>query len=575
MDTNVLQGVAEFQHPALPDDAACIRLLRVLDDNYSEDIKVRCSMTTWHINNIPSYRALSYTWGDPNSCSAILVNDQVFQVRKNCEFVLKQAYWYQKTSYYWVDAICIDQESLTEKSMQVSRMGNIFKQAAQVLACVGDHADDSAFLFQKLNERPFLKRLTSKSGLRGLRFKLRNRCATTVRTLDAALNFLWRPYFTRLWILQELRNAQEAVFLCGSHAVPQRVIRDVAYEAVFQVKPVPPVGRSASISTRIFERLLVIGRFLAMQTHCPEYRNECELAKRIEGQEKAGMALTFMGNADDIFWLLHMAEALECQERKDKIFGLISLIDWAVEAPLIPDYTQTELEVAVSFFKALLFRWQQGGDFSLTGLPYLSSMVTGMLHLNTHAIGVPNEFESRQVAPGSHRERGNINTKYTHTRHESTTGWRVTGEYLTKNDDGFLSWSPSGSQTWKIHLPTWAKDGDWIVQTNDRRFFIDGIFVLVREVKEGSGGPLVGRAGSERCDNKNLIGADFGINWDPEDLVMYSIVNQEMPRAEFNGGSGQYSAEWVRALNTAVCRKDAPGSSYAFRCDTALCSHHI
>lgn len=70
----------------------------------------------------------------------------------NCEFVLRQAHWHGQCRYYWVDAICIDQSNLDEKSKQVVIMANIYKRAAHVLAYVGDHADDSLFLCTTLRQ---------------------------------------------------------------------------------------------------------------------------------------------------------------------------------------------------------------------------------------------------------------------------------------------------------------------------------------------------------------------------------------------------------------------------------------
>ncbi|KAH8753626.1 heterokaryon incompatibility protein-domain-containing protein, partial [Diaporthe sp. PMI_573] len=156
-----------FAHEPLPDPAKYMRLLEVLDDNYSETTKVKCRLTTWPIDSMPPYHAVSYTWGDPKSNTLILMNDKTLEVRTNCEFALKQAYWYRKSQsyfyrkwqshlyretrsewytksrYFWLDALCIDQSNLKEKSKQVAMMGSIYKKASHVLACIGDHADDS------------------------------------------------------------------------------------------------------------------------------------------------------------------------------------------------------------------------------------------------------------------------------------------------------------------------------------------------------------------------------------------------------------------------------------------------
>ena len=354
MDASTSHRIASFKYNTLPDAAGYVRLLEVLDDDYSENIKVRCRISTWLVDNIPKYHAISYTWGDPEPESTILVNCQVFRVRTNCEFVLKQAYWYNKTYYYWIDAICINQENLGEKSMQVSIMGSIYKKADRVLACVGDHADDSAFLVHKLKQRAFTKGPNPRySGMRlSLSFQLGQRFSTTVRFLRAVLCFMERPYFTRLWILQELRNAQEVTFLCGLDAVPRRVIYDMSEGIQHHLESILWAGKSSSIATNISRRLPVFRRFWTVPEYWRKYSNYSKRDQRLlDIARRAWLLVCFR---DDIPILMSAARELECQERKDKIFGLISLIDWGGSAPLIPDYTQTELEVTVSFFQALL-----------------------------------------------------------------------------------------------------------------------------------------------------------------------------------------------------------------------------
>jgi hypothetical protein len=56
-------------------------------------------------------------------------------------------------SYYWVDALCIDQKSLQERNHQVGIMGQIYSRAQHVFACVGPHADDSEYLVDVLDKK--------------------------------------------------------------------------------------------------------------------------------------------------------------------------------------------------------------------------------------------------------------------------------------------------------------------------------------------------------------------------------------------------------------------------------------
>jgi hypothetical protein len=259
------------------------------------------------------------------------------------------------------------------------------------------------------------------------------------------------------------------------------------------------------------------------------------------------------------------ARELECQERKDEIFSRISLIDWGGSAPLMPDYTQTEFEVAVSFFQALLNAWKyQSGAVSLWGIPYVGNEVVHMLQLDNNSAGVSSALGARAMMPGMYLVGEETNVKCTHSHNENSTGWRVSSGHLTKSDSGFWTWSPPWSDKSKVYLPFWVKNGDWIVVAGENPIFTS--FVLVGEAVEGFGGPLIGHAVSDTIDTEEeVVGVNFGIHWDPEDLVIYSTVEDEMMKLASH--SERYSAEWVRALNTAVCRNRTPGSSYAFRCD--------
>lgn len=570
MDASTSQSLATFEHDTLPDAAGYIRLLQVLDDKYSENIKLRCEMTTWPMDNKPSYHAISYTWGDPASNTTILINGKAFQTRTNCEYVLKQAYWFEKTYYYWVDAICINQGDLEEKSKQVSKMGSIYESAAHVLAYVGDHADDSAFLSNKLKQRAFTRlQYPRDSAMRlSLRFQLGQRFSTTMRFLHAAICFVERPYFTRLWILQELRNAQEATFLCGTDLIPKRVIYDMSEGILNQSMSIRKFGKFFSVATNIAKRFPLFRRFWTMQ----EYWRKLSIASKDDDKlfEIARRAWLVVGSKTDLSTLILAATSLQCQERKDKIFGLISLIDWSAFTPIIPDYTHTEFEVAVHFFQALL---NAQSDHRVTlgtfNLLRLCNNVVLMLALNIKSSGIPSALQSRHIETGPILAGGESAVEFTHSRHEISTGWRVSSEHLFKSDLGLSIWSPQGSEASKVYLPFWAKGGDWVVLAEQQTWTFSKRYVVVREVAEGFGGPLVGHAVSHGISAEKAARANFGIHWDPEDIIIYTMVEFEMMDMHFE--IGQYSAEWIRMLNTAVCRKQTPSSSYAVRCNDTSC----
>lgn len=145
-----ITGRTNFAHTPLPDPDICIRLIEI--ETRKNDGDIRCNLTTWLRAEAPSYQAISYTWGEAASTTRIFINGEELQVRVNCEYALRQASWHRGSQYFWIDSICINQADITERSRQVARMDQVFRNAINVLACVGSHADDSELLMEFLGE---------------------------------------------------------------------------------------------------------------------------------------------------------------------------------------------------------------------------------------------------------------------------------------------------------------------------------------------------------------------------------------------------------------------------------------
>jgi hypothetical protein len=88
------------------------------------------------------YDAVSYTWatedGDDRKTGRIHFSDGVVVVPENCEAALRQLRSRSEPRQVWVDARCINQTNLEERSHQVSIMGQIYRMAATVWVCTQD-----------------------------------------------------------------------------------------------------------------------------------------------------------------------------------------------------------------------------------------------------------------------------------------------------------------------------------------------------------------------------------------------------------------------------------------------------
>jgi hypothetical protein len=75
---------------------------------------------------------------------SITINEAQFQVSENLHEFLKVFSSQQERKLpIWIDQICINQDDLAEKSVQIGLMRKIYSQACETLLWLGPEADDS------------------------------------------------------------------------------------------------------------------------------------------------------------------------------------------------------------------------------------------------------------------------------------------------------------------------------------------------------------------------------------------------------------------------------------------------
>ncbi|KAI7546553.1 hypothetical protein KC331_g5546 [Hortaea werneckii] len=214
-----------FDDIQLPDHKFYIRLLKAETTATGNETSWR--MTCHPLPSAPRYHAISYTWGSSSKMDDVPINDKQCRVRANRYDVLRKAISFGREGFYWVDAICINQGDIQEKSAQVAMMGEIFERAEGVLACVGPRANESEMLMQKLRTLAHSSWVSGQTwpdlafGLRGYWWIIRQDPQDLRAISDALASFLRRPYFQRLWILQELfRKQSRTTLCCGTDRAP-------------------------------------------------------------------------------------------------------------------------------------------------------------------------------------------------------------------------------------------------------------------------------------------------------------------------------------------------------------------
>ena len=135
-----------------------IRLLRILAETSHTPDTVAVSLEEFALVD-EAYECLSYTWDGPRNCDVgqqwttnhklILCNGCAAYIRQNLHDALVDLRTLGILGPIWIDALCINQEMLDERSSQVSMMARIYKGSTRVIVWLGkeDNYTKVALLF--------------------------------------------------------------------------------------------------------------------------------------------------------------------------------------------------------------------------------------------------------------------------------------------------------------------------------------------------------------------------------------------------------------------------------------------
>ncbi|KAF5557554.1 regulatory alcR, partial [Fusarium phyllophilum] len=247
-----LADLAQVTTPRLFQEAG-INTAQLPDYHFAQEIRIAelapgqasspiLHITLKHVSLLesPKYWTLSYTWGspfdgleaewdDPTAERMIRADGEKFYVRWNLEAALRCLASYDVPSI-WIDAICIDQDNVAEKTQQVQMMGQIYKSSVATLAWLGPSSDDSSRatgaisrFSQSWQNRPdHLRRVTlTSSDLEEYRSCAQDDLGydSAVEDLRAISHLLERSWFHRVWIVQEVSLSKEVYLLWGNGGV--------------------------------------------------------------------------------------------------------------------------------------------------------------------------------------------------------------------------------------------------------------------------------------------------------------------------------------------------------------------
>lgn len=117
----------------------CQRTIRLLIIEPSSELTapITGKLKIVSLDERPDFEALSYTWGPRDPRYQICCNGQPLNVTQNCHEALTALRLKDRPRRIWIDAICINQESIIEKNHQVPLMVSIYESASLVVVWLG------------------------------------------------------------------------------------------------------------------------------------------------------------------------------------------------------------------------------------------------------------------------------------------------------------------------------------------------------------------------------------------------------------------------------------------------------
>ncbi|KAF5974971.1 heterokaryon incompatibility protein [Fusarium coicis] len=381
-----------------------IRLL-ILQPSASPLTKLEGSLHPISLDLRPAYLALSYVWGDAKSTQSMAVDGHEVAVTVNLAYALRCARLPDKPVVIWADALCIDQANDEEKSVQIQLMGAIYQNAYKVLAWLGASDHDSDHAIDILNKMATAikqeqdpqdgdgssvadgetssdeeeSRCTMMGTLRVQIVETEEEIAASVDDLVKVLNGpnwlhhlpeLWtedtqelssfqnrawdaitqifkRPYWSRVWIYQELVLASNLHLHCGEKSISWQDLCLAAFGTDLMLRRAdqPPLCFSPSLWSKLTSR--------------PMHQ---VVLVRHDRQQMAKGTIPSLYNRLELQW------RLEASNPRDLIYGLLGVS----QASVVVDYSKPLHQIYHDYASGWI-RWACAQNSSPT--PLSSTMV--------------------------------------------------------------------------------------------------------------------------------------------------------------------------------------------------------
>jgi hypothetical protein len=324
-----------------------IRLLRIRPGLAISTIE--CDLLYVPLNSAGEYAALSYTWGQIAPSVPIMVNGSVTLVSENLYLALLH-FRKSEVTKLWVDAICINQNDTAERTSQVGQMKDVYQKAEIVFVWLGESNEHSEQAFDDLYSLAGIRNLEGTVPSQQFDKEMMDRDYQSWRAIG---DILCRPWFRRVWIIQEVLSARRAIVVCGGDTMDL----DLFLKLI-----------NSMIKSRALPRIMSY----CISRHGLSKRQMQSTLQQLKFLVEAKFHEIdfYTGHKFKPTLLNYLAETrgAEATDPRDKAYALINLISdsrslghWCTAregnrtwVPFKPDYSLSKAEVFINTTKAIL-----------------------------------------------------------------------------------------------------------------------------------------------------------------------------------------------------------------------------
>lgn len=266
------------------------------------------TVRTYDVSKVDPYYALSYTWGDEPDLLPIFLNGEKRLIRSNLFHALQRVRQRSGTINIWIDSICINQDDKAERTAQVRRMADIYRNATGVMIWLGEQDSLSSMAMDLIQ-----KIVTPEYQWRGPWWQDYGFMAMS--------QILKRPWFHRRWVLQEAALSCNSTIYCGDRQVYMSVFTDAVNLVRAKLSTATPLDMQMNQSSPL--------AFLDSFRDSPAIR----LLDTIE--------MIIRKSKVPLETLVDVARFSDTSDRRDTIYALLSLARSGSAALTLPDSNNT------------------------------------------------------------------------------------------------------------------------------------------------------------------------------------------------------------------------------------------